>query len=113
MLDLSATFDTLDHTIMLDRLRRKYGIDEQALKWISSCLDIRNQSVHVIGSKFQPKTMTFAKPQGSVLGAVFYVYYSKPVGLIIRSHKMEYHSYADDSQLYIVINQANVNETIH
>ena len=113
MLDLLAAFDTLDHTIMLDWLRRMYGIDEQALKWISSYLDSRTQSVHVNGSKSQPKTMTFAMPQGSVLGAVFYVYYSKPVGLIIRSHKMEYHCYADDSQLYIVINQANVNETIH
>ena len=113
MLDLSAAFDTLDHTIMLDRLWRMYGIDEQALKWISSYLDSRTQSVHVNGSKSQPKTMTFAMPQGSVLGAVFYVYYSKPVGLIIRSHKMEYHCYADDSQLYIVLNQANVNETIH
>ena len=113
MLDLSAAFDTLDHTIMLVRLRRMYGIDEQALKWISSYLYSRTQSVHVNGSKSQPKTMTFAMPQVSVLGAMFYVYYSKPVGLIIRSHKMEYHCYADDSQLYIVINQANVNETIH
>ena len=98
---------------MVDRLQRMYGIEEQALKWISSYLDSRTQSVHVNGAKSDPKTMTFAVPQGSVLGAEFYVYYSKSVGLIIRMHGLEYHCYADDSQLYIVINQVNVGETIH
>ena len=79
----------------------------------SSYLDSRTQSVHVNGAKSDPKTMNFAVPQGSVLGAEFYVYYSRPVGLIIKMHGLEYHCYADDSQLYIVINQAKVSETLH
>ena len=33
LLDLSATFDTIDHTILLDRLNVHYGISELALGW--------------------------------------------------------------------------------
>ena len=33
MLDLSATFDTIDHTILLHRLRHRYEISGAALKW--------------------------------------------------------------------------------
>ena len=40
-------------------------------------------------------------PQGSVLGPVLYVLYTKTVADIIKAHRVEYQFYAGDTQLYV------------
>ena len=38
-LDISAAFDTINHNMLLDRLRNDYGIYDDALEWISLLSD--------------------------------------------------------------------------
>ena len=38
MLDLSAAFDTIDHPVLIDRLKYSFGIIGSALMWMKSYL---------------------------------------------------------------------------
>ena len=44
--------------------------------------------------------LTCGVPNGSVLGPPLYCMYTKPIGDIVARHGMQYHCYADDTQIY-------------
>ena len=46
LLDLSAAFDTVDHSILMDVLRRQFGIDGSALSWMAEFFGNRRQVVY-------------------------------------------------------------------
>ena len=101
LLDLSAAFDTVDHTILLERLQTRFGITGAALKWVESYFENRRQQVLINDVKSDEVHLDCNVPQGSVLGPKFFLDYESPLGEIIRSHGVEAHFYADDTQLYL------------
>ena len=74
LLDLSAAFDLVDHTLLLKKLRI-YGADEDCLCWIESYFSNRAQAVwidHVFSEYLECKV---GVPQGSNLGPLFFLVY--------------------------------------
>ena len=76
MIDLSAGFDTIDHHILLHRLRHRYGVSGAALKWIESYLTDRCQRV-CLNDEYSPRfVLSTGVPQGSVLGPLLFSLYN-------------------------------------
>jgi len=100
-LDMSAAFDTVDYEILLHRLEVSFGVSGQDLKWLSSFLTDRLQSVAFVGSISTPQRLLCGVPQGSVLGPLPFALYSADVIQIAATHEVCIHAYADDLQTYI------------
>ena len=100
-LDLSAEFDTVDHSILIHRLQYEYGIGGVALQWFRSYLVDRNRIVSVQGRKSNIHHLQCGVPQGSVLGARMYTMYTRHLSDVIKKHDVIHHNYADYTQIYI------------
>ena len=72
MLDLSATFDTIDHELLLQMLQHRYGICGTGLNWFISYLSNRIQSVRIQEVDSSDKILLFGVPQGSGLGPLLF-----------------------------------------
>ena len=51
LLDLSAAFDLVDHSILLKRLESTYGSDGLTLEWFKNYMSVRSSNVRCNGSK--------------------------------------------------------------
>jgi hypothetical protein len=71
-LDIRKAFDTVNHSVLLDKLHRA-GIRGVAQNWFASYLSDRMQYVVVGNARSEVLSVDYGVPQGSVLGPVLFL----------------------------------------
>ena len=96
LLDLSAAFDTVDHSILCQQPTKCFQQPSIVLSWIKSFIEDRTQSVKFAWGQFDKSSVLCGVPQGSVLGPILFILYTSDVIGIAHRHSIHVHSYADD-----------------
>ena len=95
-LDFSKAFDTINHDILLGKLRF-YNFNDSAIKLIKSYLTNRKQFVKIESQESTLKSISLGVPQGSVLGPLLFLIYIND--LVNVSPAFNYILFADDTNL--------------
>ena len=83
LLNQSAVFDTIDHSMLTECLSTWFGVGGVVLTWFKSYLCDYYQCIK-IGSIFSDaKRLLYGVPQGSVLGPVLFLSYSTRLSKVI------------------------------
>jgi hypothetical protein len=89
LLDLSAAFDTVDHSVLLLRISTSFGIRGTS------------QRVSLDGNFSQAFPLKQGVPQGSCLAPLLFTLYASKLSEIVKRHLPEAHANADDTDLYV------------
>jgi len=96
-MDLSKAFDTIDHDILLKKLK-VYGIRGVTLSWFRNYLLDRQQYVSVNGASSDLLTIQCGVPQGSILGPLLFLIYINDI--INTSSLLSFILFADDTNIF-------------
>ena len=95
-----SAFDTIDHALLFKRLHNEIFVQGTVLEWFSSYLLCRFQQV-LVGQSYSAETpLLCGVPQRSVLSPILFSLYPRQLAELIQKHSIDYHLFADDSELY-------------
>ena len=95
-MDLSKAFDTLDHNILLNKLKY-YGLKNTELSYFQSYLTERSQYVEINGITSNVLAISTGVPQGSIFDPLLFLIYMNDIPEVSTFFKSIL--YADDTSL--------------
>jgi retron-type reverse transcriptase len=96
-LDLKKAFDTVNHRILILKLRAM-GADDLSIRWFKSYLNNRNQRTVVGNAMSSSRSVNIGVPQDSVLGLLFFLIYINDLAEGLQNSKAAL--FADDTAIY-------------
>lgn len=96
--DLSKAFDTLSHSILLEKLK-SFGLNGAAQEWFADYLFNRKQYCVIDQSTSNSMSITCGVPQGSILGPLLFLMYFNDFETCIKHSKCL--NFADDTVIYV------------
>ena len=102
LIDLQKAFDTVDHDILLSKLKA-IGVD--SVDWFRSYLSDRSQCVEVNGVRSEFLPINCGVPQGSILGPQLFLLYINDLSISVNC---QLSLYADDSALFFAHSDPSV-----
>ena len=96
-LDLKKAFDTVDHTILIHKLKA-LGVYEVCLAWFQSYLTSRFQRTVIGQATFCNRRISVGVPQGSILGLLLFSIYINDLPTCLKHTSVTL--FADDTALY-------------
>ena len=100
LIDLSAAFDTVNHSMLLAQLNACFGVAGGVLEWFHSYLINRKQSVFIHGVC----SMDCGVPQGSCCGPYLFLWYTSSLFDVEACCLPKCSEYADDHGFYLSFN---------
>ena len=97
-LDIRKAFDSVDHKILLCKMKTQFGLSNIEIDWFASYLSNREQVCNINGSISSPKIIKTGIPQGSILGPLLFLLYINDLPDCL--HKTTPCLYADDTQIF-------------
>ena len=95
LIDLQKTFDTIDHSILLEKMSC-LGFAGKMIAWYMSYLTNRSFIVSVGKESSSPGKLSWSVPQGSILGPLLFLLYVNDMPQAVNSELL---LYADDTCL--------------
>ena len=102
-IDLSAAFDTVNHSLLLKVLNQTYSIKGTALKWFDSYLSNHSVCIQINNSVSQELDLPFSMPQGSCAGPNLFNIYISTLTSFLGSSNHDLLGYADDNTISVCI----------
>ena len=112
LIDLSAAFDTINHSLLISKLQNVYNIGGNVIAWIKSYLSQRKFKVLINDTFSDESPLEIGVPQGSILGPLLFILYTEGLQKLTSKYNFSIHLYADDTQIYFQFDPKNSSDYI-
>ena len=110
--DFAKAFDSVNHDVLLEKLKHIFHIDGHLLQFLISYLKNRKQRVIIDGHFSSDTEVNSGVPQGSIIGPLLFVLFINDITNVL-SRGTQILMYADDTKIWKVIHNHEDQITLH